>query len=118
MKSERLVLQPTPEGQTVQLAYKPGIVGVHKLAVWVDPVPGERSTVDNRQELQILGIDPRIRVIYIEGRARPEYRELSRALARDPNVELATLLRIQQERFAASGTVDGTPFKQMPTTTG
>jgi uncharacterized membrane protein len=114
LTSRRLVLQPTPEGQTVELPFKPPSVGVHKLAVWIDPVPGERSTIDNRQELQILAIDPRIKVIYIEGRARPEYRELSRALARDSNIELATLLRIQQDRFAASGTVDGDAFKQMP----
>lgn len=114
MHSEKLVLQPTAQGQTVSFAYKPAAVGVHRLAVWVDPIAGERSTIDNRQEVQGLAVDPRIKVIYIEGRARPEYRELSRALARDPNIELATLLRVQRERFAASGTVDGQPFKQMP----
>jgi uncharacterized membrane protein len=113
---EKLVLQPTTQGQVAELPYKPTTVGVHKLAVWIDPIAGERSTIDNRQEFQGLAIDPRIKVIYIEGRARPEYRELSRALARDPNIELATLLRVQQERFAASGTVDGKAFTQMPTT--
>jgi uncharacterized membrane protein len=116
LKSEKLVLQPTPEGQTIELAYKPKTVGVHKLAVWIDPIAGERNTVDNRQEFQGLAIDPRIKVLYIEGRARPEYRELTRALGRDPNVELSTLLRIQEQRFAASGTVEGDEFKQMPTT--
>src|ERR1019366_5810960 len=45
----------------------------------------------------------------------PEFRELNRALGRDSNVELATLLRIQQQRFAAAGTIDGKPFQQMPT---
>ena len=100
-------------GQTVDLPFKPAKTGVQKLAIWVDPVPGERSTVDNRQELQGLAIDPRIKVLYVEGRARPEYRELNRALARDTNIELASLLRIQAERFAASGNVDGEPFKQL-----
>jgi uncharacterized membrane protein len=113
---EKLVLQPLPGGQTVELPYKPARVGVHRLAVWVDPVAGERSVVDNRQEFQGLAIDPRIKVLYVEGRARPEYRELSRALSRDPNLELATLLRIQNDRFAAGGFVDGAPFKQMPRT--
>lgn len=113
---EKLVLQPLPGGQTVELPYKPTRVGVHRLAVWVDPIAGERSVVDNRQEFQGLAIDPRIKVLYVEGRARPEYRELSRALSRDPNLELATLLRIQNDRFAAGGFVDGAPFKQMPRT--
>lgn len=116
LKTKTLVLQPTPQGQTVELTYKPTTVGVHKLAVWIDPIAGERNIIDNRQEFQGLAIDPRIKVLYIEGRARPEYRSLTRALARDPNVELATLLRIQQQRFAASGTVEGDEFKQMPNT--
>jgi uncharacterized membrane protein len=114
--SQNLVLQPVPAGQTVELAYKPATTGIHRLAVWVDPIAGERSVIDNRQEFQILALDPRIKVLYIEGRARPESQQLSRALARDPNIELATLIRIQQDRFSASGSVDGEPVKSLPTT--
>jgi uncharacterized membrane protein len=114
--SDKLVLQPLPEGQAVELPYKPRSVGVHRLAVWVDPVAGERSTIDNRQEFQGLALDPRIKVLYIEGRVRPEYTQLNRALNRDPNMELATLLRIQQDRFTASGNVDGQKFTKMPAT--
>ena len=62
LKTEKLVLQPTPQGQTVELPFKPATVGVHKLAVWIDPIAGERNTVDNRQEFQGLAIDPRIKV--------------------------------------------------------
>jgi len=116
VKTQKLVLQPLPQGQPVELPYKPTAVGVHRIAVWIDPIPGERTTADNRQEFQGLALDPRIKVLYIEGRVRPEYRELSRALNRDPNVELSTLLRIQQDRFAAGGSVEGEPFTQMPTT--
>ncbi len=114
--SEKLVLNPLPQGQTVELPFKPDKPGVHRLAVWVDPVAGERSTIDNRQEFQGLALDPRIKVLYIEGRARPEYRELNRALARDPNIEIASLLRIHDDRFAAAGSVEGEPLKEMPTT--
>ncbi|MCC6239114.1 MAG: VWA domain-containing protein [Phycisphaerales bacterium] len=114
--SKPLVLQPLPQGQTVELAYKPEKIGVQRLAVWVDPVPGERSVVDNRQEYQGLALDPRLSVLYIEGRARPEYRDLNRALGRDANIDSATLLRITHDRFAASGSVDGQPFTQMPQT--
>ncbi len=114
--TEKLVLQPLVGGQRVELPYTPKSVGIVRLAVWIDPIPGERSTVDNRQEFQGLALDPRIKVLYVEGRARPEYRELRRALERDPNIELAALLRIQQDRFAASGSVDGEPLKQLPTT--
>jgi uncharacterized membrane protein len=114
--SQNLVLQPVPAGQTIELSYKPPTTGIHRLAVWVDPIAGERSVVDNRQEFQILALDPRIKVLYIEGRARPESQQLSRALARDPNIELATLIRIQQDRFSASGTADGEAVKSLPNT--
>ena len=77
------------------LPYKPATAGVHRLAVWVDPVAGERSTVDNRQEFQGLAIDPGIKVLYLEGRLRDEYRELKHLLEHDPNIELATLLRVK-----------------------
>lgn len=113
--TQKLVLQPLAEGQTVELPYKPHRVGVHHLAVWIDPLPGERSVVDNRQEFQGLALDPRIKILYIEGRARPEFREINRALQRDPNIEVASLLRIQGDRFAASGSVDGERFVAMPT---
>jgi uncharacterized membrane protein len=116
MKSSKLVLQPLAEGQTVELSFKPEQTGVQRLAVWVDPVPGERSTVDNRQEFQGLALDPRVKVLYIEGRARPEYRELNRALGRDSNIEVASLLRIREDRFAASGTVDGKRITGLPST--
>ena len=115
-QSRTLVLQPLPQGQVVEMTYRPDRAGVHRLGAWIEPVPGERSTADNRQEFQALALDPRIKVLYIEGRARPEYRELVRALGRDPNVEVASLLRIQSDRFAATGTVDGSPLRGMPLT--
>lgn len=114
--SKTLVLQPLAEGQIVELPFKPRAVGVQRLSVWIDPIAGERSTVDNRQEFQGLALDPRIKVLYVEGRVRPEFTQLNRALARDPNIELASLLRIQQERFSASGAVDGQPLTKMPGT--
>ena len=114
LASKALVLQPLPEGQTLELPFKPERVGVQRLAVWVDPIAGERSTVDNRQEFQGLALDPRIKVLYIEGRVRPEYTQLNRALARDPNIEVASMLRITQDRFNAAGTVNGGPVSALP----
>jgi uncharacterized membrane protein len=115
LESKTLVLQPLPEGQVVEIPFKPKRVGVQKLAAWIDAIAGERSTVDNRQEFQGLALDPRIKVLYIEGRVRPEYTQLNRALSRDPNIEVASLLRITQDRFAAAGSVNGEKIERMPT---
>ena len=116
VQSQKLVLSPKPEGQKIELTYKPTTAGLQRIAVWIDPVPGERTTIDNRQEFQTLALDPRIKVLYIEGRARPEYRELKRALDRDSNIEVATLLRIQSDRFASGGTIDGKAVSGIPVT--
>jgi uncharacterized membrane protein len=107
--SQRLVLQPTADGQTVDFNYIPHTTGVHRIAVWIDPIPGERNTADNRQDVQILAIESRIRLLIIEGAARPEYTSLFRTLGHDANIELSTLLRVQRDRFAATGSVQTVP---------
>jgi len=99
LQIQKLVLQPTPKGQNVEFTYKPSTVDVHKLRVWIDPIPGERNLADNQQEFQGLALDPRIRVLYIEGRLRPEYKDLNHALGHDPNIEESTLVRVQQDKF-------------------
>jgi uncharacterized membrane protein len=88
---------------------------VHRIAVWVDPVPGERSTVDNRQEFQGLAIDPNIKVLYIEGRARLEYKFLNKLFSADPNVEWSTYLQVTPRSKAdIHGTIDGAAFTALP----
>jgi uncharacterized membrane protein len=116
LKTQKLVLQPTPDGQVVELPYKPLTVGLHKVAVWIDPVAGERNTLDNRQEFQGLAIDPRIKVLYIEGSVRQEYLATHRAFMSDANIEFAAYLRKNVNSFENVGTVDGEPFKGLPTT--
>jgi uncharacterized membrane protein/methylmalonyl-CoA mutase cobalamin-binding subunit len=112
--TRRLVLQASTDGQKVDLPYTPRVAGVRKLAVWIDPIPGERTLADNRQEIQLLAIESRLRLLYIEGALRPEYTYLNRMLGHDADIELATLLRLQRDRFAAAGTVDNQPFTAMP----
>lgn len=114
IKTSKLVLEPSPGGQDLVMDYVPRRVGVHRLAVWVDPVPGERSVEDNHRVFQQLASEARIKVLYIEGKSRPEYRELSRALVRDTGIELATLLWGPEGRFSPSGTVNSQPVSEIP----
>ena len=112
--TQKLSLAPSPAGQQVSFDFTPLRTGIYRMKAWIDPIPGERSTADNQRIFQQLATDARIKVLYVEGRARPEYRELSRALARDGNVELATLLRVTTDRYAAGGGLDGKPIAALP----
>jgi uncharacterized membrane protein len=116
--TQKVVLQPTVEGQVAELPYKPTTVGLHRVAVWIDPVAGERNLADNRQEFQGLAIDPRIKVLYIEGSVRLEYKWTRQAFISDSNIELATFLRKSNSEVEAAGTVDGEPFTKLPATAG
>ena len=53
-------------------------------------LPVNAATADNRQEFQGLAIDPRIKVLYIEGSVRLEYKWTRQAFISDSNIELAT----------------------------
>lgn len=114
IKTSKLVLEPSPGGQELVLDYVPRHTGVHRLAVWVDPVPGERSVADNQRIFQQLAGEARIKVLYIEGRSRPEYRELSRALVRDTGIEVVTLLGGPDGRFLSSGMINAQPVGELP----
>ena len=113
-QTQKLSLAPSPAGQQVSFDFTPARVGIYRMKAWIDPIPGERSTADNQRIFQQLATDARIKVLYVEGRVRPEYRELSRALARDANIELATLLRVTADRYAAGGGLDGKPVTALP----
>ncbi|MFW6133868.1 MAG: glutamine amidotransferase [Planctomycetota bacterium] len=53
-------------------------------------------------ETHALVIRPRVRVLYVEGTMRPEYKYLKRALMTDPNVRLMSLVRVTENRFWAT----------------
>ncbi|MCD6365572.1 MAG: hypothetical protein J7M14_06820 [Planctomycetes bacterium] len=87
---------------------------VRKLTIEIPPVAGELTTADNTAELHVLVTRPEIRVLYVEGTIRPEYKWLKRRLARDPNVQLTAMVRISENRFWVSGGIDGRRLTGLP----
>ena len=90
--------------------------GVRKLRIVATPRQGEAVTGDNQTELHILVTEPRLRVVYVEGSMRPEYRFLKRMLDTDPNVQFAALVRVEKNRFWSYGRIDGKKLSYLPTT--
>lgn len=89
---------------------------IRKLKITVEPNPAEAVADDNAAELHVLITSPRIRILYVEGTMRPEYKYLRRMLAGDPNVKSICLVRFAQNRFLSQGGIDGVRLAGLPTT--
>lgn len=89
---------------------------VRKLKIVVQPNPAETTADDNAAELHVLVVQPSIRVLYVEGTLRPEYKFLRRALATDPNVKFISLVRFRDNRFLSQGSIDGKRLSDLPRT--
>jgi len=92
--------------------------GIRKLRVSVPANPAEASADDNAGELHVLLTEPRVRVLYVEGSIRPEYKYLKRLLMGDPNIRFLSLVRIAGNRFWAQGGAGAASLNHLPETEG
>lgn len=90
---DRKTVQLTGAAQMEELAFvpEPG-VGTMKLEVAVAPLAGEASQENNRAERLVRVLDEKIKVLYVEGKPRWEYRYLRAVLTRDRRLEVKFLL--------------------------
>ena len=91
---------------------------VRKLRLKVSPLgqaASETNRHDNAAQLHVLVTNPKIRLLYIEGAIRPEYKYLRRELQADPNVQFVGLIRISPKKFWSQGSIDGRKLDRLPT---
>lgn len=113
---QTLVLSDQQKIHVVELNYNPTTTGRKKLTVSVPVDPAELIGENNSHDVHLLVTDPQIKVLYIEGAVRPEFKFLRRFLGTDPNLELATLILVRPPMFTAGGTVAGKPLAGFPKT--
>jgi hypothetical protein len=97
--------------QTILLRFRPAQTGRLRLRVEVPPLANEWITENNAESIEVGVIDDRIRVLYVDGYPRYEYRYLKNALLREPTVDLSVLLLQADDRFVQEGTV---PIRRCP----
>jgi uncharacterized membrane protein len=114
--SEPLRLDDRTGVQSVTLSVTPSTVGRHTYTVRIPPDPAERRTENNERPLHILVTDPKIRVFYIEGVVRPEYKPLKSLLETDPNVEVLSLVQVKRGEFLQAGSMTGLVLSGFPQT--
>ena len=111
-----LVISEADETLPVEFEYVPRETGRKTLTVRIPVDPAEVIPQNNRRSIHLLVTEPRIKVLYIEGAPRAEFKYLRRYLARDPQVELATLVQTRIGYFQAGGSVGGRPMSGWPDT--
>ncbi len=82
-----------------EMEYTPKEVGVQKLTVALPTLPGEPITENNSREFIVRVVEPRIRVLIVEGVIRSEYRFLRKVLGSDPTIQVTSVIKKDKEEF-------------------
>jgi uncharacterized membrane protein len=109
-------LKPDAE-QSESILFNAGDAGAHTFQVGIEPLEGEQN-VRNNYVVRLVNVDKRkMRVLYVEGEPRWEYKFIRRAMEDDPSIEVVTILRTTQNKIYRQGTngphelEDGFPSK-------
>jgi len=103
LSSYRGELSPSQRIASWDLIYRPTDKGRKSLEVRVLPISGERDLSNNAMVVSIRAHERKIRVFYVEGYPRYEYRFLKNLLVRDPTLESSCLLLSAASGFAQEG---------------
>ncbi|MBU0716666.1 MAG: hypothetical protein KJ749_00320 [Planctomycetes bacterium] len=98
---------------TVELVVQPIRTGLIRYRLEAVPLPNEEVTENNGSTIDVRIIDERLRVLYVEGYPRYEYRYLKNALLREETISLSVLLLEADEGFVQEGTE---PIRRFPNT--
>jgi len=103
--------------QTEEMLFLSGEPGTRKLAIAVDPLPGEEVTGNNLLTRIVQVTAGRRRILYIEGEPRWEFKFIRRAADEDQSVQLVSLLRTSANKFYRQGVDDAKQLAEgFPTT--
>ena len=96
--------------QRVRLAFTPDREGTSTFRVEIPVAEGEKIKENNVRDFILEIKDERLPVLYIEGSPRTEFRFLRRAMFRDKNFRLVSMLRLAPDRFYLQGVNDSEAY--------
>ncbi len=103
VQSKEVYFPPDSEMVTVEVAMSPKTEGLKSYQFTLEPLEGEKLTQNNSLTALVQVRDDRPRILYVEGHPRWEFKFIRRALAKDPNLRLETLLRSAPNRLLRQG---------------
>lgn len=91
---QRLNVPLSKEGQKqeLNLSFTPSVVGAKTLSVSIPGQPGELTLSNNQKSWPIRIVDKKLKILYVEGYPRWEYRFLKNAILRDKTTLFSCIL--------------------------
>ncbi len=111
--TETVRISPGDPPREIELRTRPRQAGAQSFRVAVGPLDGERRLDNNAETLTVNVLREPLRVLYVDGYPRFEYRYLSTALIREPTVRVSCLLLSADRDFAQEG---DDPIRRFPET--
>jgi hypothetical protein len=104
----RRTTSPFTDKVTGAVPFELSRAGESVLEIEADPMPGELTTLNNRQVFFVNGVRDRLRVLLVSGQPYPGLRVWRNLLKADPAVDLVhfTILRPPEKQ-------DGTPIREL-----
>lgn len=99
----------------VELRFRPSAAGRLALRVEAQALPDEAEKANNAADVIVRVHDEKLRLLYVEGPPRYEYRFLKNALMREPTVASSCLLLDATASFVQEGT---DPIRAFPVSPG
>jgi hypothetical protein len=88
--------------------------GLHEFTISVAERPGEIFRSNNQRRLRLRVVDERVRVLVLEGKPYWDSKFLVQSLRRDPNVSVASIVRLTPSRTLFDGPRDEGAKAQEP----
>src|SRR5580704_17953610 len=87
ISEQEIVLKPDAE-QSENIVFNAGAAGAHSFQIGVAPVPGEQNTQNNAVVRLVNVTERKMRILYMEGEPRWEFKFIRRAIEDDPSIEV------------------------------
>lgn len=114
LEKKTITLKGGDAEQTESLQHKFDRPGDVEVKVLVPPDPGESVETDNVRIHHIKIVDEKIKVLFVDGYPRWEYRYLKNALIRDKSMIVSCYLQSADDDFPQEGSPGTQPMKEFP----
>lgn len=110
--SKLIALRQSSPTQNFEFRLKPQKEGDYTYTVSVDPLSDELTSENNKRTLFIKAVKSKLKLLYLDGAPRWEYRFLKRAMEKDESLEPTFILVSPADSYLASKT--GGYYPQYP----